>query len=159
MKILIVLLFILGIFSLNCVSVEGQVRLPNEYRSIVYEDTQATSHSEADILAFLDKDQTDRNVWIANKYMCLEFACDLWWNAYNEGIEGCLVAVFRSSQGHWVVKFNTTNNGWLWVEPHTDTTSNDGFGYEVYGTACGKDAFDGCVSNWDTYWLLEKYDR
>jgi len=155
MKIIVVSLIILVVLGLSCASVSNQVRLPGEYRLVVYEEEKAVPHTENEIVAFLDRDQTDRNAWIANEYMCQEFACDLWWNAYLEGIGGCLVAVFRGEQGHWVVKFHT-NNGWLWVEPHTDITSSDGFGYEVCQTICGKDAFDDCVNDWDIYWLLQE---
>lgn len=158
MKVIAISLLILVILSLGCASINGQIRMPSEYQSVVYQDKKATPHSEDEVLAFLERDQTDRNVWLADEYMCQEFASDLWWNAYNEGIEGCLVGVFRGSQGHWIVKFNTTD-GWLWVEPHADTTSNDGFGYQIYFTLCGNDAFDSCIEDWDLYWLLEEYDR
>jgi len=157
MKVIVTSLILLGILGLNCASIDNQVRMPSEYQSAIYEDGKAIPHSKDEILAFLDRDQTNRNVWIADEYMCQEFASDLWWNAYNEGIEGCLVAVFRGTQGHWVVKFHTTE-GWLWVDPHSDITSDE-CQHEIYFTLCGEDAFDACIDDWDIYWLRKEYER
>ncbi len=144
MKILVLLLAALGIIGLGCVSAEAQVKRPEGYQGESYNATSVSPRHRDEILDFLAHDKTNENEYIVGKYMCEEFAADLWWNAYNEGIEGCIVWVYTGEGFHTQVKFRTTE-GDLWVEPSMDFTSSSSW-YEVWRTFCGENAFNKCIN-------------
>jgi len=143
MKRIILLLVTAGVIGLSCVSVEAQVKVPEDYHGSLYDATSVSPKSKEQILDFLARDQTDQNEYIMDEYMCEEFAADLWWSAYNEGIEGCIVWVYTGEGFHSLVKFNTTD-GELWVEPSLEFTSSSCW-YEVWKTFCGENAFNKCI--------------
>jgi len=144
MKRIILLLAILGIVGMNCTSIETQVRKPEGYKGVPYNATSVSPKTKDKILDFLVRDKTDENEYIKDEYMCEQFAADLWWNAYNEGIQACIVWAWTSEGLHTVLKFNTTN-GELWVEPSMDITSSNCW-YEVWRTFCGENAFNKCIN-------------
>jgi hypothetical protein len=147
-------LVILLALSLGCAASGSQSRDPSTYSSEVYDASRASPATEQEVLDFLARDTTDSNVWIAGVYECGHFAADVWWNAYTEGLESCLVWVERWKWGqwspHWLVKFHTGNEGrysWLWIEPSTDSAVN-ATDYKVQDTFCGEAAFDICIEWW-----------
>lgn len=144
MKAITISLLILGIIGLNCVSAEAQVKVLKDYQGSLYDATSVSTKTREQILDFMARDKTDENEYIVDEYMCEEFAAALWWNAYNEGIEGCIVWVWTSQGLHTLVKFDTTV-GDLWVEPSMDITSSNCW-YEVWRTFCGENAFNKCVN-------------
>lgn len=130
---------------MNCVSTEAQIRMPEGYQGASYDATTISPRTQDEVLAFLALDKTDENDYVQDQYMCEQFAADLWWNAYSEGIEGCIVWAYVSpGQFHSVVKLNTTS-GWLWVEPQLDIARNNCW-YEVWKTFCGENAFNKCIN-------------
>jgi len=144
MKPLIILLALLGIVGVNCVSTEVQIRIPEEYQGEPYDAMTVSPRAREDILGFLVLDKTDENEYVQDQYMCEHFAANLWWNAYNEGIQGCIVWVYTSPGFHALVKFDTTD-GTLWVEPARDITSTNCW-YEVWKSFCGENAFNKCIN-------------
>ena len=130
--------------GLTCVSVEARVRVPEGYQGSLYDPTSVSPKTKEHVLGFLAQDKTDENEYIVDEYMCEEFAADLWWNAYNEGIEGCIVWVYTGEGFHSLVKFYTTA-GELWVEPSLEFTSSVCW-YEVWKTFCGENAFNKCLN-------------
>jgi hypothetical protein len=151
MKRIVVLVITLGftVSLISCVSfgdmvAERQVGAESPYFTLTYNSTHTTLVSRQTILDFIAHDKTDENEYVEDTYTCQQFAADLWWNAYNKGIEGCIVWVYTNPGFHAVVKFNATD-GWLWVDPETDFVSSKCW-YEVWMTFCGENAFNKCVN-------------
>ncbi|MGQ9546751.1 MAG: hypothetical protein ACUVTR_06310 [Dehalococcoidia bacterium] len=152
--LLLASLVILLPFISGCVSAGLQHRELYTYSSEIYDACRVSPGTEEEVLGFLAQDSTDKNVWVAGVYECGHFAADLWWNAYTEGLEACMVWVKRWEQGqqrvHWVVKFriqDNTGNYWLWVEPSNDQLVNQE-DYVVEDTFCGEEAFNLCQTWW-----------
>jgi hypothetical protein len=140
-------------FISGCTLVVAQTTGPYTYSSEVYSDAKASPTSEQEVLNFLAGDPTDKNLWIYGVYECGHFAADLWWDAYMQGLEACMVWVKHRERGteqdHWVVKFHiedTTHDYWLWIEPSSDEAVDEG-DYTIQDTFCGGEAFRLC-ENW-----------
>jgi hypothetical protein len=153
--LVIVSLMALLIITSGCVPAGAQTREPYTYSSEIYDASKVSPATEQEVLDFLAQDPTDNNVWIKGVYECGHFAADLWWNAYMQGLEACMVWVKHWEQGteqdHWVVKLhigNATQNYWLWVEPSSDEVVNEG-DYTIQDTFCGEEAFNICKTWWE----------
>jgi uncharacterized protein YceK len=141
-------------FISGCTSTVAQTKEPNSYSSVAYNASTVSPATEQEVLDFLAQDPTDKNVWVKGVYECGHFAADLWWNAYMQGLDACMVWVKHWVQGeeqdHWVVRFyieNETQNYWLWVEPSTDRVVNED-DYTIQGTFCGEEALNLCKTWW-----------
>jgi len=152
--ILVSLMALLIIIS-GCVAAGAQTREPYTYSSEIYDAYKVSPATEQEVLDFLAQDTTDKNVWREEVYECGHFSADVWWNAYMEGLEACMVWVERIKWGeeqiHWVVKFrieDESQNYWLWVEPSTDEVVNED-NYTVQDTFCGEEAFNLCQTWWE----------
>jgi hypothetical protein len=152
--ILISLIALIIVIS-GCVAAGAQMRDPSTYASEIYDATKVSPCTEQEVLDFLTQDATDENVWRAEVYECGHFSADVWWNAYMEGLEGCMVWVERMKWGeeqiHWVVKFrieDENRNYWLWVEPSTDEVVDEN-DYTIKDTFCGEEAFNLCQTWWE----------
>jgi len=155
LALVIVSLMALLIITSGCVPAGAQTREPYTYSSEIYDASKVSPATEQEVLDFLAQDPTDKNVWIKGVYECGHFAADLWWNAYMQGLEACMVWVKHWEQGteqdHWVVKFHTgnaTQNYWLWVEPSSDEVVDED-NYAIQDTFCGEEAFNICKTWWD----------
>jgi len=153
--VILVSLVILLAFISGCASAVGQTRQPYTYSTKVYNAAKISPTTEQEALDFLAEDTTDKNPWVRGIYECGHFAADLWWNAYEYGLEACLVWVTYSEQGieqvHWIVKLRIEDEGqcyWLWVEPSTDEVVDEG-DYTVQGTYCGEQALNLCRTWWE----------
>jgi hypothetical protein len=152
--VILVSLVTLPVFISGCTSVVAQPREPYTYSSEIYDASKVSPATEQEVLDFLAQDLTDENVWIKGVYECGHFAADLWWDAYTQGLEACMVWVKHWEQGreqdHWLVKFHiedATQNYWLWVEPSTDGVVNES-DYTIQGTFCGEEALNLCKTWW-----------
>jgi len=141
-------------FVSGCTLAVSQTREAYTYSSEVYDAAKDAPASEQEVLNFLAEDTTDQNLWTEGVYECGHFAADLWWNAYTQGLEACIVWVKHWQQGveqvHWVVKFcieNENQNHWLWVEPSTDEVVDES-DYTVQDTYCEEQALNICRSWW-----------
>ena len=142
------------VFISGCTLVVAQTRESYTYSSEVYNATKVSPASEQEVLNFLAQDTTDRNLWIGGVYECGHFAADVWWNAYMQGLEACMVWVKHWEQGmeqvHWLVKLrieDETQNYWLWVEPSSDEVVDEG-DYTMQDTYCGEQALNLCRTWW-----------
>jgi uncharacterized protein YceK len=154
MLAIVVSLVALPAFVSGCTSVIAQTRQPDNYSSEIYSASKVSQATEQEVLAFVAQDPTDEHLWVKGVYECGHFAADLWWNAYTQGLEACMVWVKHWVGGqeldHWVVKFhieNETQNCWLWIEPSTDRVVNEA-NYTIQDTFCGQQAFDLCKTWW-----------
>jgi hypothetical protein len=155
LSLVIVSLTALLIITSGCVPAGAQTREPYTYSSEIYDASKVSPATEQEVLDFLAQDPTDNNVWIKGVYECGHFAADLWWNAYMQGLEACMVWVKHWEQGteqdHWVVKFhigNATQNYWLWVEPSSDEVVDED-NYVIQDTFCGEEVFNICKTWWE----------
>jgi hypothetical protein len=142
-------------FISGCTLVVAQTREPYTYSSEVYNAAKVSPASEQEVLNFLAQDTTDKNLWIVGVYECGHFAADLWWNAYMQGLEACMVWVKHWEQGmeqvHWLVKLrieDETQNYWLWVEPSSDEVVDED-DYTMQDTYCGEQALNLCKTWWE----------
>jgi len=71
-------------------------------------------------IAFISLDQTDRNEYIEEKYICQNFAADVKNNAFQKGYRCGYVSVWFPDSGHAIVCFNTTDRGLIFIEPQSD---------------------------------------
>jgi hypothetical protein len=152
--ILIALIALLIVIS-GCVAAGAQTRDPSTYSSESYDASKVSPATEQEVLDFLAQDTTDENVWQAEVYECGHFSADVWWNAYMQGLEACMVWVERikwgEEQAHWVVKFHIkdeSQNYWLWVEPSNDEVVDED-DYAIKDTFCGEEAFNLCQTWWE----------
>jgi hypothetical protein len=141
-------------FISGCTLVVAQAREPYAYSSEVYNAAKVSPASEQEVLNFLAEDTTDRNLWIEGVYECGHFAADLWWNAYMQGLEACMVWVKHWEQGmeqaHWLVKLRIEDQPqdyWLWVEPSSDEVVDEG-DYTMQDTYCREQALNLCKTWW-----------
>ncbi len=70
---------------------------------------------------FLLNDNTNRNKYIENGYVCRHFATDLNNNAEKAGFRCAFVILTFRNYQHSIVAFNTTDNGLIFIEPQYDT--------------------------------------
>lgn len=152
--VILVSLGALPAFLSGCTSVIAQTREPYTYASETYNASRVSPATEQEVLSFLVQDLTDRNLWIKGVYECGHFSADLWWNAYMQGLEACMVWVKHWKQGaeqvHWLVKFHIRDenqNYWLWVEPSNDEVVNEG-DYTIQDAFCGAEAVRLCRTWW-----------
>ena len=75
-----------------------------------------------DLQRFLAADHTNWNKYVPGKYECVDFSCDLLRNARAAGLRSRLIGVdFKdAAEGHAFVSFETTDKGWVWIEPQID---------------------------------------
>jgi len=75
----------------------------------------------AEAMAFIVSDQTDKNEWIADEYVCMNFVADFKNNAFNAGFRaGCVYIEFPDNVVHGITCFNTLDNGLIFIETQTD---------------------------------------
>lgn len=154
LAVLVTLVALLIIIS-GCVAAGAQTREPYTYSSEIYDASQVSPATEQEVLDFLAQDTTDNNLWVSGRYECGHFAADVWWNAYKQRLEACMVWVKRwklgKEQVHWVVKFhvgNETQDYWLWVEPSSDKVVEED-DYTIQDTFYGEEAFNLCKTWWE----------
>ena len=153
--VILVSLVALLIITSGCVAAGAQTREPYTYSSETYDAYKVSPATEQEVLDFLVQDATDKNLWREGIYECGHFSADVWWNAYMQGLEACMVWVKRMKWGeeqlHWVVKFRIeeeTQNCWLWIEPSSDEVVDED-DYAIQDTFCGKEAFNLCQTWWE----------
>ena len=88
------------------------------------------------LMAFIENDGTDRNTYVADKYMCGSFAMDLHNDAEAAGIRAAWVAIdfYGEDVGHAATAFMTTDRGLVIID---DTSTTD----------IARHSFSGTVSN------------
>jgi hypothetical protein len=151
--ILVSLIALLIVIS-GCAAAGAQTKEPSTYSSGIYDTSKVSPATEQEVLDFLAQDATDKNIWQTEVYECGHFTADLWWNAYGQGLEACMVWVKRTKWGeeqiHWVIKFHIedeTHDYWLWVEPSNDEIVDEE-DYTIQDTFCGEEAFNLCITWW-----------
>ena len=71
-------------------------------------------------IKFLKEDETDKNKFVEDIYVCSHFTRDVCNNAENEGLRCAFVEIRYSDGGHSIIAFNTTDEGLVYFEPQSD---------------------------------------
>jgi hypothetical protein len=70
---------------------------------------------------FLLEDPTNKNVYVEDRYVCVDFSAAVKNNAEAKGIRCAVVDIFYpDGYGHTIVAFNTTDRGLIYIEPQFD---------------------------------------
>lgn len=80
--------------------------------------TQVSDPTYAQLISFIQSDQTDRNTYIPDVYMCGGFAQDVYNNAERAGIRAAYVGITFASTpiGHACNAFRTTDRGLVFID-------------------------------------------
>jgi hypothetical protein len=153
--VILISLMALLVFISGCMPAGAQTRESYTYSSEIYDASKVSPTTEQEVLDFLVQDTTDENLWREGVYECGHFSADVWWDAYMQGLEACMVWVkhmkWGEEQVHWVVKFhvgNETQDYWLWVEPSSDEVVDED-DYTIQDTFCGEEAYNVCKTWWE----------
>lgn len=76
------------------------------------------TYSEA--ISFINSDKTDENQYIDGEYVCWNFAADFIENGFDQDYRVGFVYLQFTESAHAIVCFNTTDNGFIFVEPQDD---------------------------------------
>ena len=74
----------------------------------------------SEIINFLWHDQTDKNEYIDDIYVCRHFSSDVIRHAFEDGYRGFYVYLSFGNNAHAIVGFNTTDKGMIYFEPQND---------------------------------------
>jgi len=85
-----------------------------------------------EMVTFLREDETDRNKYEENTYVCSHFARDVCNNAEKKGLRCAFIALRYPNQGHTIIAFNTIDKGLIYFEPQTDERANPVVGKQYY---------------------------
>ena len=101
----------------------------DEHYIILHNNPAAHNPTWAELKAFLQGDNTEKNSYISGKYTCGDFAETLHNNAELVGIRAGLVAIELQSDGDVIVNhslnmFQTTDRGLVYID---DTSSSQGY--------------------------------
>jgi flagellar biosynthesis/type III secretory pathway protein FliH len=76
--------------------------------------------TEQEMWTFINADRTDRMTYVADKFTCVNFAATVKRNAFHAGYRCFSVYIFMADGGHDIVGFNTTDSGFMFIEPQHD---------------------------------------
>jgi len=76
--------------------------------------------TEMEMWTFINADRTDRITGVADKFTCVNFATTVKRNAFDAGYRCFSVYIFMVDGGHNIVGFNTTDSGFMFIEPQHD---------------------------------------
>ena len=90
------------------------------YTSYYYGSTELRDPTYQEALQFIGSDQTDKNLYKKEEYICSNFATDFKNNALKVGYRCGYVLVFGPDWNHALNCFNITDHGLIFVEPQKD---------------------------------------
>ncbi len=95
----------------------------------LYENSAAKDPTWAQLVDFLQKDDTDQQQYIVDEFVCRHFAARLHNNAERAGIKAAYVSIAFADDpvGHAMNAFNTTDRGLVYVDdtPSTNIREED----------------------------------
>jgi hypothetical protein len=76
--------------------------------------------SYSEVMAFINTDDTDKSEFGPGNN-CVDYSVTLWRRSYWQGIQAYLMVIrFEDLPHHMIVGFNTTDRGWIFIEPQSD---------------------------------------
>ena len=91
------------------------------------------NHDFKTVKDFILNDTTSRHQFVINKYECRHFAIDVNNNAEAAGIRCAIVLICFEQGQHAVVAFDTTDRGFVYIEPQTDAVIHPAVGGQYLG--------------------------
>jgi len=89
--------------------------------------------SYRELAEFLAEDETSRQEYVENEYICVDFAANVKANAAKEGIRCAYVVIeYHEGGGHTIVAFDTTDEGLVFIEPQFDWEVEPEIGKSYY---------------------------
>ena len=86
----------------------------------------------AEMLAFIESDQTDKNTYNIDNYNCYDFTRDVCNSAFNAGYRAGDVYIEFPDSAHAIVCFNTVDKGLIFIEPQYDEEMTVTIGIEYW---------------------------
>ena len=83
-------------------------------------------------IKFLNEDETNRNTFVDDTYVCSHFARDVCNNAEEVGIRCAFVEIRHSERGHSIIAFATSDKGLVYFEPQSDEKVRPIVGKQYY---------------------------
>ena len=91
-----------------------------------------------EMIAFLNSNKVNWQGYREN-YDCLQFACDLQRESFEQGIRSAVVLIDFSTNGHVIVAFETTDKGLIYIEPQSDLPIRFEIGAKYWKWVAGPD--------------------
>ena len=114
-------------------------------------DVRDPTYAEA--MAFVDSDQTDKNVFSLFFYDCVNFAADFNNNALKAGFRVGFVYIEFPESAHAIVCFDTLDSGLIFIEPQSDDIATLTIGEAYWDrTIHGTPDFDDTVVKYVIIW-------
>ena len=76
--------------------------------------------TEQEMWTFINADRTDRRTYVDGESTCVNFTATVKRNAFYAGYRCFSVYIFMVDGGHDIVGFNTTDSGFMFIEPQHD---------------------------------------
>ncbi len=102
-------------------------------------------------LQFIKLDQTDKSLYKKGEYTCANFATDFRKNALKTGYRCGYVLVFLADCTHALNCFNTTDKGFVFVEPQEDEIITLTIG-QPYWSGTRLRSYNDTVTSYLIYW-------
>lgn len=74
----------------------------------------------SEVILFIEQDRTDEYEYDKDEFNCQDFSATVKWNAFNEGYRCFYVSIEFPEGAHAIVGFNTTDQGFVYIEPQYD---------------------------------------
>jgi len=100
-------------------------------------------------VSFIEKDKTNREQYIEDKYICQDFAMDVCNNAEKEGIRCAYVIIHYPEGGHAIVAFNTIDKGLIYIESQSDELVEPRIGKRFYKCVIAKPGYQYARPDYD----------
>jgi hypothetical protein len=103
----------------NYIYTNGAIECGGDGKPIeLIDNPNASNCTYAELLAFIDADPTDTNVYLEGSYVCANFAEDVHNNAEAAGIRAAWVGIDLEGeeQGHALNAFETTDKGLVYID-------------------------------------------
>ncbi|MCL2134933.1 MAG: hypothetical protein FWH37_05185 [Candidatus Bathyarchaeota archaeon] len=107
----------------------------------------------AEMMVFIEADQTDKKVYDADTYNCYDYTKDFCDNAAAHGYRTGFVYIYFKESAHALVCFNTADKGLIFIEPQYDAIVNVAVGINYWDVVEGvKSPFDDTIVRFGVIW-------
>lgn len=74
----------------------------------------------SEVISFIEQDKTNEYEYDKDEFNCQDFSATVKRNAFNEGYRCFYVSIEFQEGGHAIIGFNTTDQGFIYIEPQYD---------------------------------------
>lgn len=105
----------------------------------------------AEVMAFIDEDDTDEDLYVIHDHDCTQFSNTVIRNALDRGLFACAVDISFDTdddgvvdRGHMIVVFNTIDRGIIYIDPQTDEVIDMHVGMDYWDEGYYVLQYDSC---------------